>query len=101
MGRSQKSGVIEMKTKKDIADHVNILLREGIDATDQWMTIKPFKAQTGVGGDFWEAEYQMLNDHHVQETKFLFEVIKELIRRLELKEALYDAALEELSADYQ
>ena len=70
-----------MKTPQE---RVDILLKEGLDKPSKWMSIPAYKepewgTNTSHG---WAVEYRKLHDHHVEETKVLFEIIGELVKRL-------------------
>ena len=64
--------------KLNTAQRVEILLKEGVDQPDNWYGIKEFQQSAGSGGDFWEAENNRLYRHHVAETEFLLDIIREL-----------------------
>jgi len=90
-----------MKAPKDkkplnIAQCVEILLREGVDKPETWMAVKPYVAQDThcVGGDAWGAEAAMLAKHHVKETTFLFEIIKELCEQVKTLDEQLDEQTE-------
>ena len=68
--------------KLTIEQRVDVLLREGVDKPKKWMKVHGYREpEAGSGGDFWEEEYQRLRSHHLDETMFLFDVIRELAKR--------------------
>lgn len=74
------------KTKKplNIAQRVEILLREGVDNPKKWAAVHGYEEPnqfTTMAYD-WCAEWQKLRDHHLVETKFLFDVIRELCEQV-------------------
>jgi hypothetical protein len=74
-----------LKTTKEkkplnIAQRVEILLREGIDNPKKWATVHGYEEPDASKMDFgmWHEEWQKLRTHHLAETNFLFDVIREL-----------------------
>lgn len=71
---------------KTIQERVDILLREGIDKPKKWMAVHGYSEPVGDACDFdWHIEWERLRKHHLEETNFLFDVIKELTARLSNK----------------
>lgn len=70
------------KEKKpvNVAQRVEILLKDGVDKPGKWMPLKAYKPNLAdcVGGDAWSAEWEKLSKHHDEETTFLLDVIREM-----------------------
>lgn len=65
------------------SDRVDILLRAGVEHPKKWVAVSGYTEPQGEAVDFdWYNEWQRLRDHHLKETSFLFEVIKDLARRI-------------------
>ena len=69
-----------------IEQRVDLLIREGVDHPEKWATIHGYEEpeELPVGGDAWQEEYWRLRKHHLEETNFLFDVIRELVKRNDL-----------------
>lgn len=72
--------------KLSIEERVDRLLKEGVDNPKKWMPIHGYE-EPGMEhsihvGDFWGAEWERLRKHHLEETKVLFEIIGELVKRI-------------------
>ena len=68
---------------KTIEDRVDILLREGVDKPKKWAAVHGYEEPVGDACDFdWEKEWTRLRAHHLEETNFLFDVIRELAKRI-------------------
>jgi len=69
-----------------IERRVELLMREGVDHPEKWATVHGYvePEEPLVGGDAWQEEYWRLRKHHLEETEFLFDVIRELVRRYDL-----------------
>jgi len=70
---------------KSIEERVDALLMVGVKEPKKWATVHGYKDPIDpvVTGDPRAAEeWQRLRDHHLQETNFLFEIIDELVKRL-------------------
>ena len=71
---------------KTIEERVDILLREGIDRPKKWAAVHGYEEPMPPLEDYDERsryEWIKLRDHHLAETTFLFDIIKELIKRIE------------------
>lgn len=79
------------KEKKplNIAQRVEILLREGVEST-AWYDVKAYKEQDCIGGDAWEAEHNKLYKHHCVEVAFLKKIIVELCEQVKALDAQLD-----------
>lgn len=73
----------EKKEKKplNIAQRVEILLREGVEST-AWYGVEGYKEKDCVGGDAWESEHNVLYKHHQHEVAFLKQIVKELCEQV-------------------
>lgn len=73
-----------MTKKLTIKDRVDRLLKEGVDNPKKWMPIHGYEEPTWQNNDShgWAKEWRKLRDHHLEETAFLFEVIREMANRL-------------------
>ena len=74
------------KTQLTIEQRVDTLLEVGIDEHKKWMAVDRYRepdeyAKHERDGCFNEACFDDLRDHHLEETGFLFDVIKELVKR--------------------
>ncbi len=67
--------------KLSIAERVDILLREGIDKPKKWAAVHGYEEPTGPVED-WQKEWERLRIHHLEETNFLFDLIRELTTRI-------------------
>jgi hypothetical protein len=70
--------------KLSIEERVDRLLKEGVDNPKKWMPIHGYEEPTWQNNDShgWAVEYRKLRDHHLEETKVLFEIIGELVKRI-------------------
>lgn len=62
----------------NISKRVDKLLEVGIENPQEWLGIKRY-----VEPDEQEQKYVALLEHHAKETERLFEIIKELITRIQ------------------
>lgn len=70
-------------TKRTVPERVDVLLQEGVEGISKWAMRHTYtEPEAPVGGDAWEAEWQKLRDHHIEETGFFLEVIEELRKRV-------------------
>lgn len=69
-----------------IEQRVDLLMREGVDHPEKWATVHGYvePEEAVVGDDAWQDEYWRLRKHHLEETEFLFDVIRELVKRYDL-----------------
>lgn len=70
-----------MKKALNTAQRVEILLKEGVEKPETWAKVHGYEEPTPSRSDDWEGwagEWQRLRDHHLTETKFLFDVIREM-----------------------
>lgn len=69
-----------MKKPLNVAQRVEILLKEGVENPKKWAAVHGYDEPEMTKMDFamWHPEWQRLRDHHLAETKFLFDVIKEM-----------------------
>ena len=70
-----------------IEQRVDILLREGVDCPQKWSAVERYFEpdeydKHDQDGHFNDVCFNVLRDHHFQETKFLLDVIRELISRV-------------------
>lgn len=72
---------------KTIEERVDALLREGVDNPKKWAAVHGYEEPTWGTNDShgWAVEYRKLREHHLEETKFLFDIIRELAIRLSNK----------------
>ena len=83
------------KKELTVEDRVGILLREGIEHPERWMPVHDYvepddyTKHDGPNGEFNEMCFDALRDHHLAETKALFEIIEELVRRYDRLLDLY------------
>jgi hypothetical protein len=78
-----------MKKELTIKDRVDILMREGTENPKKWATVHGYSEPDGMQDSYdvrWYEEWERLRVHHLEETYFLFDVIKELRARLLEKE---------------
>jgi len=87
------------KTSKPltIQQRVDLLLREGVDRPEKWAAVHGYEEleEAVVGDDAWQDEYWRLRKHHLEETEFLFSVIRELKERHERLQERWDNACDE------
>lgn len=77
-----------------IEQRVVLLLREGVDHPEKWASVHGYEepSDNTVGGDAWSSEWCRLRKHHLEETEFLFDIIRELVKRHELLQDRWDDA---------
>jgi hypothetical protein len=46
--------------------------------TYKWIKVKPYKDDTSLT---WKERYEQLEQHHIQETTFLIEKIREIVKK--------------------
>lgn len=68
------------KKPLNVAQRVEILLREGVDKPECWSPVHGYKEPEMSKMDFgmWYDEHTRLLEHHLKETNFLLDVIKEM-----------------------
>ncbi len=73
-----------MKKVLTIQERVDRLLREGVDNPQKWMPIHGYEEPEWQTNDShgWAKEYRKLHEHHLEETKILFDIIRELTSRI-------------------
>mgnify|MGYP001448993587 CR=1 FL=1 len=69
---------------KTIEERVDILLQEGVDNPKKWAAVHGYEEPTwGTNNsNGWAAEYRKLRSHHLEETNFLFDIIREMAKRI-------------------
>ncbi len=70
-----------------IEQRVDLLIREGVDHPEKWATVHGYEDPEDpvVANDpRAQVEWQRLRSHHLEETNFLFDVIRELVKRNDL-----------------
>jgi hypothetical protein len=84
------------KKPLNVAQRVEILLREGIDNPKKWATVHGYEEPDMSKMDFgmWHDEWKKLRVHHLAETNFLFDVIRELCEQVKALDDQIDAQLE-------
>ena len=70
-----------------IEQRVDILLQEGVDNPKKWMAVHGYREPDNYDkfdqdGHFNEVCFDVLRDHHLEETKFLFDIIRALAKRV-------------------
>lgn len=78
-----------------IADRVDRLFIHGVDNPKMWVAVHGYEEpeQVVVGDDAWQEEWQRLRKHHLEETNFLFDVIRELKKRYEFLDEQFANAI--------
>lgn len=88
-------------TKKplNIAQRVEILLREGVDNPKKWATVHGYEdpVEDNLDGGAWCDEWHRLRAHHLAETNFLFDVIRELCEQVKTLDEQLDDATENIN----
>lgn len=84
-----------------IEQRVELLLREGVDRPEKWASVHGYTEpeETPVGGDAWQDEYWRLRKHHLEETEFLFDIIRELVKRYDLLDDQFASSMIDPSMD--
>ena len=69
---------------KSIEERVDALLMVGVKEPKKWATVHGYTEPDASKMDFgmWHDEWKELRAHHLQETNFLFDIIDELVKRL-------------------
>jgi len=77
-----------------IEQRVVLLLKEGVDHPEKWASVHGYMEpeESPVGGDAWQEEYWKLRKHHLEETEFLFDIIREIVKRHEFLQDRWDDA---------
>lgn len=70
-----------MTKKLTVKDRVDRLLKHGIDNPKKWAAVHEYEEPLG-SIDSWEDEWRRLRNHHLDETGFLFDMLKEMAHRL-------------------
>lgn len=71
-----------MKKVLTIQERVDRLLKEGVDNPKKWMPIHGYEESEDMGSSGWYYEWEQLRAHHLEETKVLFDIIRELASRI-------------------
>lgn len=89
-----------MKKILTIEERVDKLLEHGVDNPKKWMSIHGYEEPTwGTNNSAgWAQEYRKLRDHHLEETKVLFEIIGELTKRVKESNGSHVAGEDEAGA---
>lgn len=71
-------------SKLTIEERVDRLLKEGVDNPKKWMPVHGYEEPTWGTNDShgWAVEYKKLREHHLAETAALFDIIRELVKRM-------------------
>jgi hypothetical protein len=73
------------KVKKlTIEERVDRLLKEGVNNPKKWMSIHGYKEPdiSKMDMGMWYDEWKKLREHHLEETAVLFDIIRELTKRM-------------------
>lgn len=71
-----------MKKKKlTTKERVDRLLKEGVNNPKKWAAVHDYKEPEGTVRS-WKTEYERLRKHHLEETFFLFDMLREMSNRL-------------------
>jgi hypothetical protein len=70
-----------MKKKLTTKERVDRLLKEGVDNPKKWAAVHDYKEPEGPVSS-WKSEWERLRQHHLEETFFLFEMLREMANRL-------------------
>jgi hypothetical protein len=73
-----------MPRELTIEQRVDILLKEGVDKPKKWAKVHGYAEPSHLCDDCptdWREEWKRLREHHLDETYFLFDVIRELAKR--------------------
>lgn len=71
-----------------IEQRVDLLLEHGVDDPGKWSAVRSYvepdeyDKHDSEGSCFNEVCFNELRDHHLKETKFLVDVIRELVKRI-------------------
>jgi hypothetical protein len=93
------------KKELTIKQRVDLLLEHGIDNPKKWAAVHGYTEPDNYDkhdqdGHFNEVCFIELRDHHLQETAFLFDVIRELTSRVDrLEELLHQTSVEASTRD--
>jgi hypothetical protein len=70
--------------KLSIEERVDRLLKEGVDNPKKWMSVHGYQEPNPSEMDFamWYDEWKRLREHHLEETAVLFDIIRELAKRV-------------------
>lgn len=71
-----------MPNELSIAERVDRLLEHGVDSPKTWAKTHGYAEPDFVSLEDWELEYRKLRLHHLDETTFLFEMLRELSTRV-------------------
>lgn len=91
------------KKPLNIAQRVEILLCEGVDNPKKWATVHGYEEPSDEEKEIWQSnedcltlfkEWSSLREHHLTETKFLFDIIRELCEQVKALDSQIDAQLE-------
>jgi len=82
-----KNGIRTNKKELTLEERIDKLLKFGVDRPEKWSAVENYiepDLYTKYAGDLFNPVcFDDLLKHHQDETKFLFEVIRELVRRLD------------------
>jgi hypothetical protein len=83
-----------------IARRVELLLQEGVDHPEKWASVHGYEEpQAMLEADTcsectWQGEWHRLRKHHLEETEFLFDIIRELCEQVKTLDDQLDAQFE-------
>lgn len=75
------------KKSLTIVERVDLLLEHGVDNPKKWMPVHGYVEPSNYDkfdqdGHFNEVCYDVLREHHLEETRVLFDIIRELSSRV-------------------
>lgn len=74
-----------MKKELNVAQRVELLLKEGVDNPKKWAAVHGYVAPEDRENKevvSWSHEWNTLRAHHLQETNFLFDMLREMREQL-------------------
>jgi len=75
------------KKQLTIQERVDRLLQHGVDNPKMWAAVhgyeEPEEWRVNLVDEGWRDEWERLRAHHLAETNFLFDVVRELKKRLD------------------
>ena len=91
-----------VRKEPNVAQRVEILLREGVDKPETWATVHGYKEPSKYDlydqdGHLNEVCFASLREHHLAETSFLLDVIREMREQILSLDEQLDRATELLN----
>ncbi len=84
--RDDRQGRVKRK-QLTIKDRVELLLEHGVDHPEKWATVHGYEEPLErhlLDREALDREWQLLREHHLEETNFLFDMLRAMVEKIYL-----------------